>query len=396
MSARPLQRQYAPLVRREGQAFTRLQGHIVNETNDQTIFCWSDVAITISGGKSNSLHYYMNSVSNLLAPSPVLFKDCAKIRQISDSNTSDEFSMTKQGLRITGPLYSLEKRDKFVGTRDHLIFLRCYDKDAPNHRLAIMLRHLGDESFARKNRTLCRIPGTLWNGTDSRLISIRKKKATPSSRKILQIGKLLVFRIHTISRNEQLQITKCWPPDQWLMEGSTLNAPSFLDTDISINNWSWHAVLLLQARTKSYAKLRGRKAHALDCTLTLGYDGIHDRCWSNLRPGSENLEVIWESGVDTNVQSATYKLSNSKFDWTIRVDLASWGIPNQKPANGSSEDETGWNIFPENSFIIPVEINISKAHSRTRNKATTGSFSVSRGSSRPSQTVANSIICYTS
>ena len=355
-------------------AFTRLQEQIINETTDQTIFCWSDVTITTSGGKLNHYHYYANKPTDLLAPSPLLFKNCSGIAQVPDLDISSGFKITKTGLKITSPVYSLKERDKFSGVGDHLIYLRCYDQDAPNHHLAIMLRDLGDNNFARKNQTLCRLPGTLWEGTENKMVFIMKHGVTPSYRKILQIGKSIVFRVDTSSSvGEILQVTESWPPAQWHSDSHKLPAPAWHDTDISVNNWSWHAVLRLQLNTQAHARLRGNKGYSTDCSLALGYDGIHDRCWCLLRPGSGNLEKIWESSVDTSVQGATYKLSSSKFDWTIRVDLAQF--PEQETVQ--LEGETLEYPPSQSPSVIPVKIDISKARSKIRKKTISEPFSVS-------------------
>lgn len=213
MSTGHLQRQHASLIRRETQGIIRLQEHIISLTNDQTLFCWSDITITTSGGETNNARYYVNRATNLLAPSPLLFKNCARIAQVPDLNVGNEIKLTKLGLRITGPVYELRTRDMFAGIGDHLMYLRCYDLDAPNHYIAIMIRKLGDDNFARKNQALCRLPGSLWKGTANKMIYIRKEKVIPSYREILQMGKSLAFRINTKSPGETLHVTRSWPPD---------------------------------------------------------------------------------------------------------------------------------------------------------------------------------------
>lgn len=281
--------------------------------------------------------------------------------------------MTKLGLSITGPVHSLRTRDKFAGNGDHLIYLRCFDQEAPNHHLAIMVRDLGDNNFSRKNRTLCRLPTLVWEGTENKMIYIRKKSEAPSLRKILQIGKSLVFRIDTSALGGSLQIAECWPPGQWISDTNRLIAPVWQDTAVSVNNWSWHAVLLLQVNTPTVAKLRNRKGFSLACMLVLGYDGIHDRCWSHLKPVTSDMQELWEQSVDTSIQGATYKLPSSKFNWTMKVDLAD--SPEQESI-GKKDDESV-NVLSQSSYIIPVKIDISMLRSRTRKGAAIETFSAS-------------------
>lgn len=354
-------------------AFIRLQEHIINESNDQSIFCWSDVTITLGSAKTNHSGYFFNTATGLLAPSPLPFRGCGRIAKIPSLKISDEFKMTKLGLSITGPVISLRERDYWAGLGDHLMYLRCYDQDAPNHHLAIMLRQLGEDNFSRKNRTLCRLPGPLWKGTQNKRIYIRKEAAIPSYVEILQIGKSLAFRIDTGSSGENFQVTGCWPKDQWLSDRNEVHSPPWHVEDVSINNWSWHAALSLRILTPAHSRLRKKHDYSVGCTLILGYDGINDRCWTRLTAGTRNLRDTWEKSVNTTVKGATYTLSAPNFVWTIKTevsDLREEVVVSQ--GDGSQEDQRS-----HRSYAVPVKVEISKVRSGPHKRKAGNAFSVS-------------------
>lgn len=73
-------------------AFLRLQEEIMKQSDDQSIFAWTD-----PDASRDSLH-------GLLAPSPAMFAGCANILPYQDWEPRQPYTMTNRGLQIELPL----------------------------------------------------------------------------------------------------------------------------------------------------------------------------------------------------------------------------------------------------------------------------------------------------
>lgn len=346
----------------KSKAFLRLQEHIISMSNDQSIFAWGLNIITTRCGTSNHALLYANSPSDLLAPSPLLFKGCGTIKTIPGIDKGGDFKTKKSDMRITGPILNLRKKNSFAGAGDHLLYLRCYDQKTPTLHLAIMLRELGVDSFSRKNQTLCRLTGPIWSETESRTIHIRTEGAIPSYRENLHSGKSLAFNINTDVLAGTPQVLECWPGGQWLEDHQLVVAPPWKDTDTSVNKWSWHVVLKVRMRLPTAARLGEEQGQYVDYTMSLGYDGIHSRCWITLKPGHGNLEDVWSS-IDTTEKSARHKIVDlkSKSGWEVTVNLAQSYTPEKEMVRSI---QTTHKRCEAVSWVASAHINISEVQSQ--------------------------------
>ncbi|KAI0379436.1 HET-domain-containing protein [Hypomontagnella monticulosa] len=94
-----------PMIYGEGaKAFMRLQEEIVKETNDLSLFAWSDIPPSLSGTESWMQQHYRG----IFARSPREFANCHHLRpRIKDAFLTKEFTVTNKGLRIETALVSV-------------------------------------------------------------------------------------------------------------------------------------------------------------------------------------------------------------------------------------------------------------------------------------------------
>ncbi|KAF2174756.1 hypothetical protein K469DRAFT_613409, partial [Zopfia rhizophila CBS 207.26] len=90
-------------------AFLRLQQEIIQNSDDQTIFCWDAQVPAL-----NSPGF---DICGLLAPSPREFRFSYDYVLDKSFQAAEPYSMTNTGMRITGPLHQ-------IGS-DYRLVLRC-------------------------------------------------------------------------------------------------------------------------------------------------------------------------------------------------------------------------------------------------------------------------------
>lgn len=121
-----------PLLYGEGKkAFVRLQEHIVQESNDHTIFCWSwgdEVPETWA---------------SMLAPHPSTFRHsyCGNLRR-SLQRVPRPFSMTNVGLSLSAPVHHT--------VNGMIVRLDAYANDKPETRLCIPLKRMPFSNVFRR------------------------------------------------------------------------------------------------------------------------------------------------------------------------------------------------------------------------------------------------------
>lgn len=85
-----------PLLYSEGHnAFIRLQGEIIKDSDDETLFAW----------ESNLDDISISKPCGLLAPSPDCFANSSDIKRYALSKSDIPFSLTNRGIRIQCPLF---------------------------------------------------------------------------------------------------------------------------------------------------------------------------------------------------------------------------------------------------------------------------------------------------
>ncbi|KAI2631413.1 HET-domain-containing protein [Hypomontagnella submonticulosa] len=94
-----------PMIYGEGaRAFMRLQEEIVKETNDLSLFAWTDIPPGLSGTES----WMQQNYRGIFARSPREFANCHHLRpRIKDAFLTKEFMVTNKGLRIETALVSV-------------------------------------------------------------------------------------------------------------------------------------------------------------------------------------------------------------------------------------------------------------------------------------------------
>lgn len=136
-----------PLLYGEGKkAFLRLQLELLNTLNDHSIFAWSipDAPLYPVNRSANEETYAIhNKKPQLLAPSPLPFRDSANIR--SSNEKYAPYHMTSTGLSITLPLIRTPGTPADV----YLAFLNCYRLGNNEKRICLRLRHEGNSQFSR-------------------------------------------------------------------------------------------------------------------------------------------------------------------------------------------------------------------------------------------------------
>lgn len=334
-----------PLLYGEGeQAFIRLQEKIMEDSDDQSIFAWQGqysvvhkFTCKVSGAKATSLTYETgtstsgppgvkreankdSTLMSLLASSPSKFKLCANIVPYRNWRLTETYSMTNAGLKLTA---RVSKHDKYDDNDLYRLLLRCYDEETPDHWVGIFIKRLsphGDQ-YARANEEIFQASEPLFEPTETKTIYVRKQIIVPDSRVVQERGKTnSIFLILKPSPECDIKVTGVCPIDMHdpnYNEGHEiirLRPPCFTEI-VSINYWSWHAVIRLetthQTRTNSW-------------DLEIVYDGRADRYSFDFHEQNcddDDLEVLWRRGAENAFHKLTYQSGGStpEFFWDIRL-----------------------------------------------------------------------------
>ena len=137
-----------PLLYGEGgkKAFTRLQEELMRNSDDHSLFCWTQKTATSKIARG------------LLAESPAEFASSRGISNFSNWTRSYPYSMTNMGLEITLPVFNYPMipradRDTPLYFRTHIGILNCIWQNQPGKRLVVELYRItpdGDQ-YARVN-----------------------------------------------------------------------------------------------------------------------------------------------------------------------------------------------------------------------------------------------------
>lgn len=139
-----------PLLYGEGRrAFVRLQEEILKETDDQSLFAWTTQR---TEGQAEE------SLSGLLAESPLAFKDVGNVRPLPPLLTRDSVpsSITNQGLRIQLYLAPVSTQDQNSVEEEYHAILDCSLREGIREYCpTIYLRRLWGDQFARVRSREC-------------------------------------------------------------------------------------------------------------------------------------------------------------------------------------------------------------------------------------------------
>lgn len=338
-----------PLLYGEGeQAFIRLQEKIMEDSVDQSLFAWQGDysvvhtfthqktgphSVAIMSGTSTSAPRGSKreakndpplkspTLMSLLASSPSKFKLCVNIVPYRNWKQTETYSMTNAGLKLTAPL---SEHDGFHDKNLYRLFLRCYDEEMPDHWIGIFVKSLspqGDQ-YARANETIFRASEPLYRPREMRTIYVRKEIIVPESHMVQERGKTnsLLLMLKT-SPGCEMKVTDVRPLDMHdpsSNEGqiATLKPPAFNDT-ISINYWSWHAVVRLEA---------AHQTHTQSWDLVIMYNGRADSYSFDLGATNDNeadLDALWCRGAEDGSREASLSSWNSamQFSWEIDARL---------------------------------------------------------------------------
>jgi hypothetical protein len=337
-----------PLLYGEGeQSFIRLQEKIMEDSDDQSIFAWkgdysvvltftekrtSADGVSVSTGISTITPEGYNgnttdvsslakpTLMSLLASSPSKFRHCVNIVPYRNWKQTETYSMTNAGLKITAPL----TEDDGLHNKDtYRLFLRCYDEEMPDHWVGIFVKSLspqGDQ-FARANEAIFRASEPLFKSREMRTIYVRKQIILPESHMVLERGRTnSVFLALKASPGCEIKVIDVRPLEMRnskTNEGQeiTILRPPHFDEVISVNYWSWHAAVRLEATHQSHSK---------SWDLVIMYDGRSDSYSFNLGgTNCEDLDMLWcretKDGVERiNLQSWS---EPQEFLWAIEATL---------------------------------------------------------------------------
>ncbi|KAK1244088.1 hypothetical protein MKX08_002226 [Trichoderma sp. CBMAI-0020] len=133
-----------PLLYGEGKrAFTRLQEHIIQRTDDQSIFAWNSF---------EDVEEDPDALFGLLAQSPAQFKDAGALQVLPPLPVyaSAPSAMTNQGLRVQLYLLPRTATDETVMEEDYFTILDCVKRDRDVHLCpALHLRRLSEDQYGR-------------------------------------------------------------------------------------------------------------------------------------------------------------------------------------------------------------------------------------------------------
>lgn len=218
-----------PLLYGEGErAFTRLQEHIIRESDDQTIFCWLRGSPDRLGDK--------NVTSSFLAISPRDFQESYDYIP-SRTATVRPYKISNTGLKITGKL------------QDHQghwgLLLHCYNKSLPLTCVVLpLVKHcgLGDDQGNQFSRVSNYLSQTHDGTAPERTIYISKTAAPPPQPRA--VGNLVTFSLKADdSLMGELEIEEVYPSTCWNPPGAQIHAGYDVSASGSITNFSWHAAV---------------------------------------------------------------------------------------------------------------------------------------------------------
>ncbi|OTB13628.1 hypothetical protein K445DRAFT_161904 [Daldinia sp. EC12] len=204
-----------------GRAFIRLQEEIVRQTSDLTLFAWVVNDLNDDIEHSDHIFKFHQALHGIFACHPREFTSANNIKPMQHIMYNDEITITSKGVKFTTALW---------GTGPDSLFampLYCYDQ-TPSQPLAIHMRWVGGESYARTNVTK-----TIYLPT--------KQAPLPSQDDIFVTHKIYYLHdcLHTLHRNsihipkiiystigsetvKQLERTKVSPGFLWCEERNLL------------------------------------------------------------------------------------------------------------------------------------------------------------------------------
>jgi Heterokaryon incompatibility protein (HET) len=294
-----------PLLYGEGnKAFIRLQEQIIKDSDDQTIFCWNAEPAKLDENSYRNAVQDETAICGLLAPSPYEFRHSYDYVPDRSPRTSEPFSITNAGMRITGPLHQRGSQYRLV--------LRCY-KESQSHtvaKLPLCKLHEHGDQFARIRLGLPHreVDNRKFDiGFESRTIYIRQE--IPDGINVPEIGKDIMFKVQL--RDEGIVLREVFPSEQWNKEKSTISAPKYNEMGSSFSNFTWHVSIAM-----------GHVSKNIFATALLGYNGRNDTCWCKLyrEDIKMDLEGVWmNSPLALTTTDTTQSSSSLKFMLTKNI-----------------------------------------------------------------------------
>jgi hypothetical protein len=301
-------------------AFIRLQEHIMQDSDDQSIFAWT-----------SHRHSKRGRDLGLLADSPRRFQDSGNIMAIRDWHESEPYHMTNKGLRLN--LHLVPQPTHFMAeAKSYLGALTCRATDDPLHVAGILLSRVHSESdqYVRKDGKIYQIPirsllsphegpfrspsGSSGTGlplaeNQKQRIYVRKRILYPESEEITSPGDFKSFRIyvpqHGASTDPILPYLSAslyhGNIESWPVEIRSPRTHQFRWNPLI---WSWHSVLILFSQSPR-----------VSFYLAVGWDGEKGEAWAHLgetdhrefsvvyseycpgRPAKENRDITVTWGV---------------------------------------------------------------------------------------------------
>lgn len=183
----------------EENAFRRLQNEIISSYPDLSILAWTHP----QEQPNDDLADAIESLSGVIASSPLLFRDCGEFESLQDLSSVD-FSMSNRGIKLNAPF---QLQSLHGGTTLVLPVFRIGDAI-----YGVQMRNLGTGFFARQNpSSIVRV--TRHTGKHLVLDPILVTNSTSKETKTLMLKSHQ--RVLDIALKPGMEIYRRWPWHQW-------------------------------------------------------------------------------------------------------------------------------------------------------------------------------------
>jgi hypothetical protein len=307
-----------PLLYGEGsKAFIRLQEEIMRNSDDQSIFAWSNPA-PANGRRISPM--------SLLAKSPSLFQN-SNVVPVRQKKRSEPYVMTNAGLQLTGILWYNPLR---WGKDVHILCLPVLDERQPDRAIGVPLIQIsgsGDQC-ARQSTELINFPiFVLQQAPNLRRaqIYVRKEIIMPELHEVNHASDIL---LRTDIRTNGLIDLQCIDtyPGASASEAGTLifGPPERKRMAAHLDGFSWHVVVIFSVQIEwgnlaivEQAPISTPAVSVNEdcqCAMAIGYDGRRNKYWCALDDikeikDSDVAHGAWKelgNAVRSNVASHTY------------------------------------------------------------------------------------------
>ncbi|KAK0703975.1 hypothetical protein B0T26DRAFT_733497 [Lasiosphaeria miniovina] len=205
-----------PLLYGEGsKAFIRLQGEIIKEICDFSLFAWRhperESGEEGTGDKAPAQRQKQRHWG-ILALSPKDFADSSGIETLGDLMYNNECVPTSKGLRFVAPVNCglLDGKGEFEGT--YLMNLRCEERDA-RLPVAICLRKHGRGIYSRVNPT--KLPRVRDRVKTKEEVFYVTAAVSPARSVMLAASHRHAINLSRLGENLGIRLDKLEPADHW-------------------------------------------------------------------------------------------------------------------------------------------------------------------------------------